>query len=258
MSELVFTHPNPRVRGSLSVPVKPDKMIWSYGLNTANYPTYGGEVVQILSCYINDMSIKGTVYNYEMLETIYAWFINYIQIATTGAKGGGSFDTRPVTVMYPERGWTFKIYPKGLPAFKYGRDVVAPEWSMMAAIVEPDQSLTNNILTDAQTKAIRGELGGLFGVVTGGIGFEAADPFSSPDGFQAATDQVKKNKSTPRNEYGDLADWYNQLIPSYLGGDFKDLSAEYSRPAFLGGAPSQSQTDATKDAKDDADDAAGR
>ena len=42
--KLKFSHPK---MDDLFVPVKPNEISWSYGLNTANYSTYGGEVIQI-------------------------------------------------------------------------------------------------------------------------------------------------------------------------------------------------------------------
>lgn len=227
--ELIFTHPSKKIKG-LKVPIKPNEITWGYGLNVQTYPTYGGEVVQILSCFVEDMTVTGHVRSYRQLEKLYGWFIDYMQIATQK----GEYDTRPVTMRYPHRGWTFKIYPKSLPSFKYGRDVVAPEWTLQAAIVEPDRELKENIMSEAQIEAVKDSGVKLFGKVTGEIGFQPDDPFSSPDGARKASKQLKKDGSVSRDEYGNFADWYNNLIPSYLEGTFEDLSADYSRPSGLG------------------------
>src|SRR5438067_2227212 len=56
---IVFSHP--RLKQNLSIRINPDQITWDYGLNTASFPTYGGEVVQILSVYFGDMTIKGKV-----------------------------------------------------------------------------------------------------------------------------------------------------------------------------------------------------
>jgi hypothetical protein len=222
-SELIFTHPK---AGKLTVDIKPDQITWSYGLNTVSYPTYGGEVVQILSCFIEDMVIAGTTRNYRKLEEIHRYFINYIQIATQG--GGGSFDPRPIQMRYPHRGWTFGIHPKGLPRFQYGRDVVAPVWMVVSAVAEPDQDLEAKVMDKAMMEAV--ESSGdfkLFGKVTGNIGYEPDDPFRTP--FVTS----KKPGTELRNAYGDLGDFYNKLIPAYLNSDFDELSADYSRPTFF-------------------------
>lgn len=231
-TELIFSHPNKRV-GGIRLFVKPDEITWSYGLNTQAFPTYGGEVIQILSCYIGDMQVKGTCRNYRELEKIYRWFIKYIQIATQK----GEFDQRPVTMRYPHRGWTFRVYPKQLPGFKYGRDIVAPEWRMVAHVVEPDPSLKASIVTEVEEEAIREGGIRLFGKVTGNIGFIHDDPFSSPDGLKDNAGEHGKEKHPQRKSYNndfEIGDWYNNLIPSYLEGNFDDLAADYSRPTGLG------------------------
>lgn len=242
MAQLIFTHPSKNV-GSLTLNVKPDEITWAYGLNVQSYPTYGGEVVQILSCYIEDLTVKGTARNYRQLESIYKWFIQYIQHATQK----GEFDVRPVTMFYPERGWKFKLYPKQLPSFKYGRDVVAPEWTMTAAVVEPDPQLVDNILDAARIQALGKQNVELFGKATGNIGFEPDDPFSSPDGD---TPEARKKAGFAKRSNYDLGDWFNNLIPSYLNNDFKDLSADYSRPtgfpSSAGGSSNQPQKPANR------------
>lgn len=226
--ELIFQHPSAKIPDNeLIVKIKPDQITWSYGLNTANYPTYGGEVVQILSCYIEDLTITGATKNYKQLERIYTFFINYIQIATQGRKGHGSYDPRPMRMYYPERGWHFLIHPKGATKFRYGRDVVVPQWTVTAAVADPDQDLIAKIMTKAQMDATRSNGGiKLFGKVTGNIGFEAADPFRTPfvDG--------KTNNKDVQKAFQDLGDSFSQLIPAWLKGNFGDISQEYSQPAI--------------------------
>lgn len=223
-----------RIGGSLHVSVKPDAVQWSYGLNTANFPTYGGEVVQILSAYFDDMTIQGTVTSYKDIEILYGYFIDYMQIATQGKRDGtqgDQFDHRPMTMVYKERDWRFRIYPKSLPGFKYGRDVVAPTWQLVAAIQEPDADFSQRLIELSRQKFLEGEGVELFGKATI---TDFADPFSDP--FSGVTKETYE-KDKLRSAYGELADYYNNLIPSYLSGDFEDLSADYSRPSFLAGQP---------------------
>lgn len=244
---VLFSHPSAKVRAPLKVHVKPNQIEWTYGLNTQNYPTYGGEVIQILSCYIDDLTVAGNVTSYREMEKIYKWFIEYIQLATAGKRGRGSYDTRPVIMKYPERGWTFHIYPKSLPSFKYGRDIVAPEWTMTAAIAEPDQDFKLKVLDKALQEAAeaQGDFK-LFGSVTADMGFNASNPFSDPDAQPKADKQLKKHPNTGANDYGDLADWYNNLLPSYLNGDFRDISADYSRPSFITATTDQAKKQVDK------------
>lgn len=231
-ANLTFTHP--KMNRPLGVYVNPDSIEWSYGLNTQNYPTYGGEVIQILSAFIEDMTITGTVETYSKMEDIYAWFITYIQIATTGV-GTGKFNVAPVQMYYQERGWQFQIYPTSMPGFRYGTEVVAPEWSISASVVDPAFDLVNAIMDQAAIEAASSRNGiQLFGKATGNIGFEEHDPFSDPEG--GTGDLGKKNRlrffgtEKQAKKQEDLADEYNKLLPAYLEGDFSDLTGDYSKP----------------------------
>src|SRR4051812_15030262 len=224
-SEIIFSHP--AISPSLKLHLRPDQITWAYGLNTASFPTYGGEVVQILSMYFDDMTITGTVKTYSALEKIYGWFIKYMQIASQGTQGN-RFNPDPVTFKYKHRGWEFQLYPKSLPSFRYGRDVVAPEWSVTAAVFEPDQSVKDLILGGHESFA--GDTTDLdIGVfhVTAEIGYQEDNPFSGP-----STKDFKKN-ITAYNDH--MGKWYNNIIKSWTNADFADLSADYSKPAFLRG-----------------------
>src|SRR5579884_427636 len=81
MPSVFFAHPQ---LGTLSIDDGVDEIQWAYNLNTATFPTYGGEVIQILSVFIDDVTIGGTVATYHQMEAIYRFFAAYMQIATQG------------------------------------------------------------------------------------------------------------------------------------------------------------------------------
>lgn len=228
MAKVIFTHP--KMEKPLGVPVKPNQIEWSYGLNTANFPTYGGEVIQILSAFIDDMTINGNIRTYRGLENIYSWFIEYIHHATVGETGTGRYNVEPVHMEYLERGWSFNIYPTGMPGFRYGRDVVSPEWNLQAAVVDPAQGLIDHIIG----KAAKEEELKLFGKATGNIGYEPHNPFSDPEGGEGALGEKNAerflNGQKVKGGFSELADAYNKLLPAYLKGDFSDLTSDYSKP----------------------------
>jgi hypothetical protein len=218
IAELTFHHPS--IAHDLAVKVKPDQIVWSYGLNTKNYPTFGGEVVQILSMYVGDLNIKGMVGTYKEIEEIYSWFISYMQNATQGRKGEESYDTRPVIMNYPHRQWTFEIYPKSIPGFRYGKDVVAPTWELTAAVSEYSDSFKDSILSQ-EMFAGEAQAGGFepFGTVTGGFDYKENNPWSGPT-----------DADTTKKENKKIADHYNNLIKSYLEKDWSSIEADYSVP----------------------------
>lgn len=227
MPDLIFQHEDKK---PLTVSTGADQISWGYGMNVQTYPTYGGEVVQILSTYVDDLQVTGTIMNYQQMERIYSFFLDYIQNATQP----GGFDLVPMVMMYPERDWKFYIAPKVLPQFRMATDVVAPIWRIEAAIVRPDpalQQLTQDyILKHLANGETQTELGD-FGRLTGGIGFKVDNPFSSPDATVIGKDGVDKALAK-------VGDWWGTMIPNWLNGDPDKLKTALfgSRPAFLTGS----------------------
>jgi hypothetical protein len=213
--ELIFQHP--AMSDDLIIYVKPNQIVWSYGLNTANYPTYGGEVIQILSMYVEDLNISGEVRSYNDIERIYKWFVTYMQKATQGRAANEGYDSRPIKMKYPHRNWEFSILPKSLPGFKYGTEVVAPTWQLTAAVSEFDDDFQDSVLSE-QDFIGAAEIGGFdpFGTVTAEIGYQDENPWSAP-----TTKQYQKNDVTTWNNK--IKDFYGKLLPSWL--DQKDFSA---------------------------------
>ena len=231
----------------LTVDINPDQIEWEYGLNTQVIATYGGEVIQILSAYIGNMTVTGQVRTYGKAEQIFSWFVERIEAAT---QEGEFRHQRGVKMIYTEREWEFRVLPLSIGPLRYGRDIVAPEWSVNFHVVQPDQDLSAKIIDQAEegllAESLGVEGGVIFGSTTGNIGWEEDDPFRSPVEFDpegnAKKDKTRRDtynrlyksiiggEDVPRYSTSDLGDWFNNLIPSYLQGDFDDLTTDYSRP----------------------------
>jgi hypothetical protein len=231
MPDIVFYHPaiRPSKDGSRPGPylvVKGiDEISWGYTLNTSTYPTYGGEVVQVLSTRVDDLEIRGTVRNYAKQEAIYSYFAYYLQIATQGRSettiaGETAFNQTPMTVVYYERNWNFKIIVKGLPGFRQGREVVAPEWRIQAHVVDDSEDL-HSVKEFTQHKVLDDFLkseGDSFDL-TGRIGFIADNPFSSPGSvFGDTYDPTYTHEAWTKE-----ADRFSEVINSYLKSDVDQI-----------------------------------
>lgn len=214
MPSISFSHPN--LSTNLTVRTGVDDISWSYKLNTQTYPTYGGEVVQILSAYTDTITLGGTVRSYEKMEQIYSWFLDYLQSATQGG-----YSQEPVIMAYNERGWRWAIHPLSLPGFKYGREVVAPTWRLEAAVHEADEAIHSLNLQAALEEIEK---------VTLGIGFKPDNPFSDPFAAEGKDFDPKSLKEF----YEESADYFSNLIPKYLEEDYESLLGGIgSKPAFL-------------------------
>lgn len=213
--------------GALDIDNGIDDVAWGYRLNTATFPTYGGEVVQILSVYIDDVTFKGSVTTYNQMEAIYSYFVSYLQIATQGRNpspnigdsvSGTAYNLEPIYVSYPHRDWYFKVYPKNVPGFLLGKMVVAPTWQMSAFVIDdsPDlslikegiQALATAQLIDKSTLTLNGE-------ISPSQGNPDTDPFETYTSSIAHQQQVIQK----------YAEYYNSLVPAYMQGDFAALTA---------------------------------
>lgn len=261
MTNVVFQHE--RVRGGepLVVTTGVDEIAWSYHLNVAKYQTYGGEVVQILSAYVEDLNVTGTVRNYEHAEDIYSFFMEYFTKATQGTQGKGvaeadHFTQVPMTMTYEERAWLFSIQPLSTPGFVYSLETVAPKWTLVAHIVDTGndvQALKDMIIAESALTAMGSEFKRGFklkGVISPDSGDPALNPFISPVADkkgpkgeapktgESATATFEPIKAKEVGEgLGHLADYYSSLLPSYMKGNFEDIAAlSGAKPAFGGAA----------------------
>lgn len=228
--KISFSHPlSPE---DLYIYINPDQVTWAYGLNTQTYPTYGGEVVQILSVYFDDLTIRGTTGSVAELEHIYSWFISYMQNATQGTAHP-IYNQQPVVFNYYERNWTFNIWPKSLPGFRYGRDVVAPTWTLVAAVKEPEVSFSGAVGTTLSDQimsvssfnaAYKGQFA-TFGVATADFG-NTADLHNNPFASSDAPKAVKAGTNVASylsNEEKKLADTYSGFVKAWDNQDLQSL-----------------------------------
>ena len=210
-----------------------DQISWGYTLNTANFPTYGGEVVQILSCFVEDMNLQGTVRNYEDMQKVYDFFLRFINDGGNGPKNAAGLVERnetPIKFTYGPRRWVFDIYVKELPGYRQGRDVVAPTWQIKAHVINHAgdvDELSELIISEARYKDIVGD-DEFFGT-NGRMFFIDENPFSDP-----YTKHGKDSKDGKKfDQFERVSDYYTKLLPSYLNGDLDILFSQIgSKPSF--------------------------
>jgi hypothetical protein len=224
-------------------------------LNTQSYPTYAGEVVQILSAYIDTFSIAGTVRTYLDLELIYKWFIAYMTIATQGNQDAGVYNysqkyvENPVAFSYPHRGWNLNLRPNSLPQFMYGTEIVAPQWQMQGAVVEADELFLTNGLPDSKTQlnslAQQAAIQGLENLNASFASSTIYNPFNSINADNSAAAQQFLNGATyydPNTQQ--LADYFQNLVSQYAAGNLNGLlsPAAISQPPSTQGTFAANQT----------------
>lgn len=241
MPEIQFSHP--LIKRTLTVSTGANQIEWSYNLNTVAYPTYGGEVVQVLSTNIDDLKISGDVRSYDEMEKIYRWFLEYMQIATQGTSSPeNGYKEEAVTMNYPHRGWRLSIQPKSLPSLRYGRDVVIPSWTLQAAIKDPDPVQTELTIDHA----VNGDLAYFQGKVDANIGlmvkdhgqmvFRQANPFSDPNGIITSDEKALYPNAPNRTEaLTGLAKQMDAAMQTLIQGSLADIFSGWSasKPASV-------------------------
>jgi hypothetical protein len=240
-TQLLFQHELINGGAPLIVETGADEISWAYTLNTVGFPTYGGEVVQILSVYIDDLTVKGTVRSYAKLEAIYSFFMKYFTVATQGstAASADKYTQVPMTMEYAHRGWRFEIQPLEAPGFAYATETVAPQWEIKAHMVDqtPNAAKLKDLVAQ---QLINGDNFALKGVISPESGDPSQNPFIAPgtylgDVFVEATAKQAAEGVTK------IGDYYNSLLPSYLDNSFfQTLTAVGAKPAFgneTGGTP---------------------
>lgn len=237
---------------SLHVHTGMDQIVWSYTMNTANFPTYGGEVIQILSCYVDDLELQGTLANYDEMQAVYDFFLRFINDGGSGDRKNGQVfrNETPMKFTYGPRRWVMDIYVKELPGYRQGREVVAPTWQIKAHIVSHAgdvDELSQLIITEARYREIVGSEES-FGT-NGKMFFIDENPFSDP--------HTKEHGQF--DQFQRVDDYYTKLLPSYLNGDLDVLFAETaSKPAFDPSFGPKGNLDDNSQPRKDAQEAARR
>jgi hypothetical protein len=211
---------------------------WAYSMNTTKFPTYGGEVIQVLSARVGQLHVGGNTVNNLQLAAIYKWFRAYMTLA--GATRPR--DVTPITFQYPNRGWELGIYVTAAPSFKLGTTQVATEWSIVAEVNQEDAQLLEHEIMKPLTYPLTTVLGDSAGslVLPKGIGFIPNNKFSaplpdliakgaSPDAIAAATQRLQ---TVTANNIGNS---FEALVAAWSGGDFAHFLFDATQGASANG-----------------------
>jgi len=244
VAPLLFEHPLVE-KSPLIIRTGMDNIEWRYSLNTANYPTYGGEVIQILSVFIDDLVIGGTIKTYHELEEIYSFFAEYMSIASQGGGGHGSYSQIPMKAFYTPREWSFSIQPLSLPGFKYSRETVAPVWQMQAHVVDEtsgnyetlkemiEVSHGKIIKTGAELGTGESEEFKLKGIINAASADPEDNPFSAPE-TKYGENFTKGNFALTEKSLKEEAGAWSKFVSGYIEGNYDPLLKGDigSKPAF--------------------------
>lgn len=229
---LIFSHSalkdsngalRPLVVGSGANSVK-----WSYRLNTAKFPTYGGEVIQILSAQIGTLMISGNSKNNIQLAQIYHWFRAYMTLAGKAIPR----NVEPVKFRYPERGWELGLYVTKAPSFRLGLQDIGTEWKIEAEVNQSDAS----ILEDEVMKPMSYPMTVVFNNLPKGIGYIPNNKYSAPipDIIAVGASDAEIRNATQRLQTttaNNIGSSFEALIAAWSGGDFTSFLFDATKGA---------------------------
>jgi len=224
---LRFSHP--QMDTDLVIRSGANSIKWSYELNTQSTPTLGGEVVQILSCFVGPITIEGMAAGLptdgskarstgwaggytpaDEAQDIVRWFLRYMHMAG-GVQDPGDSDRNQAAVRftYVARGWSFFIMPTQLSGFDFSADQAGVPWSITAEIVSDAgldyfQAATMNTFTDSLTDHAL-----LQTAITPGFDF-SQNPFINPTLAAPGLDSLAQR----------LGDNFQTLVASWAGSNF--------------------------------------
>lgn len=208
------------VKSKLNIITGANQIIWGYSLLTQVYPTYGGEVQQILGARIETLTITGQTRDNHQLEQIYDFFRAYMTVASGFGHGkAGARSEQPIVFSYPARKWQFAIQVLEAPDFKIGTGLVATPWTIKAHIVPTgydQQQLLSKIATSPLTSVLIPSTG-----IPVGIGYLADNPFS--DAAYGGLDLAASGKTIGSN--------FQRLIGAWSVGDFAHFAFDGSAPS---------------------------
>jgi len=227
-SSLVFRHPE--MDDDLRVRSGANAIKWSYELNTVSTPTVGGEVVQVLSCFVGPITIEGLASGHQTgskvdrsrrpgwgdftptdeVQEIIDWFLRYMHLAgSLVGQGDERRSESAIRFSYPARGWEFWIQVIDLQGFDFSADQVAVPWSITAEVVSDAgldyfEAATMNTFTDDLTSRTM-----LAQAISPGKDF-LSNPFVNPT-LNAPTDKDLAER---------LGDNFQSLVASWGDSNF--------------------------------------
>lgn len=97
----------------IRLPVNPNSVKWDYKVKLATIKTVGGKVVQLLGWSMGDLMVSGH-YGAMGVERQAEIFKHIDSIALRQAPMPGQRAAEPVRFLWPEMGWDFWVFVKGM------------------------------------------------------------------------------------------------------------------------------------------------
>lgn len=159
--------------------INPESVSWPYSVKLGTTKTMGGKVVQLYGISMGDLTVQG-VFGAGGPEEQRAFFDRLVEIIDTQMPVTATSIPRPVRFHWPERGWDFWCYVKGIT--QTGRSVAIHASNMD---FNPGYQLTMFVQEDNGDllKAARNSAAAAFiARLSDGMGWKASSEWNGPAG----------------------------------------------------------------------------
>ena len=129
--------------------VNPSDASWGYTMNIKQFDTYGGRVVQLLSCRIDDLTISGNLSS-KGAQSQWEPMLNFEgkikSILAAQSKTGN-----PVTVQFDEVDWSGEVFLIGYSDVSYNIATTAVSYTLNFTVDSGFERVVEGITEDAKS-----------------------------------------------------------------------------------------------------------
>lgn len=135
--------------GDVVFDVNPSTFSWGYSLETNSVDTYGGKVVQILSCSLQDCTVQGYLPVSKDLNNAYAEMERFEKNILRLMKKQADEKT-PDKFDFPALGWSGTVYITQYGSVSYSYDLAAVTYTLQLSVDDGFSELRREIRGNAQ------------------------------------------------------------------------------------------------------------
>ena len=113
--------------------INPSEAQWGYTLNTSSQDTYGGRVIQVLSCKIDSLQIKGYLTQKGTAENQWA-NMEQFEKDIKSIMDWHAKNKKPVKFSFPALGWNGDVYVTGYSNVQYDMKTAAVSYTLSMTV----------------------------------------------------------------------------------------------------------------------------
>lgn len=133
--------------GTYVFDINPSEATWTYKLNIASQDTYGGRVVQLLSCRIEKMQVGGYLTQRGTAENQWARMEEF-EKKIRDIMGWHAANKRPLKFYFPALDWVGDVYLTGYSNVKYDVKTSAVSYTLMMNVDSGFETIREHASTE--------------------------------------------------------------------------------------------------------------